>query len=85
LTPDVVVDFHPNETNFQRSVFGGSAWEYNEKRGEFYLHQFYPSQPDLNLDNPKVVSMLKEAMAFWLDLGVDGFRIDAAGHFFECE
>jgi len=71
--------------NNWRSVFGGSAWTYNEKRGEYYLHQFYPEQPDLNLNNPKVVAELKEAMAFWLDLGVDGFRIDAVAHFFESD
>ena len=55
----------------------------NEARGEYYLHQFYSEQPDLNLRNPKVVAQLKEVLAFWLDLGVDGFRIDAAAHFFE--
>jgi glycosidase len=69
----------------QRSVFGGSAWTWNEKRGEFFLHQFYPEQPDLNLSNQKVVDLLKEILQFWLDLGVDGFRIDAVAHFFECE
>jgi glycosidase len=66
-------------------VFGGSAWTFNETRGEYYLHQFYSEQPDLNLANPKVVALLKEVLSFWLDLGVDGFRIDAAGHFFECK
>ena len=71
-------------SQFQKSVFGGSAWTLNEKRGEYYLHQFYPEQPDLNLHNPKVVALLKETMSFWLDLGVDGFRIDSVGHFFEC-
>jgi alpha-glucosidase len=54
-------------------------------RGEYYLHQYYSEQPDLNLRNPEVVARLKEVLTFWLDLGVDGFRVDAAGRFFECK
>ena len=54
-------------------------------RGEYYLHQYYPEQPDLNLRNPEVVASLMDALSFWLDLGVDGFRVDAAGRFFECK
>ena len=67
------------------SVFGGSAWQYNEARKEYYLHQFYKEQPDLNLRNPKVVLELEKVLRFWLDLGVAGFRIDAVPHFFEDE
>eukprot|EP00093_Oithona_nana_P000317 00317.XXX_1223_120_1 [CDS] Oithona nana genome sequencing. len=67
------------------SVFGGSAWSYNEIRQEFYLHQFYKEQPDLNLRNALVVSELQKVLRFWLDLGVAGFRIDAVPHFFEDE
>ena len=70
---------------FQMSVFGGSAWSYNEIRQEFYLHQFYKEQPDLNLRNALVVSELQKVLRFWLDLGVAGFRIDAVPHFFEDE
>lgn len=49
------------------------------------MHQFYKEQPDLNLRNPKVIDELKEALQYWLDIGVDGFRIDSVGHFFEDE
>ena len=68
---------------FQRSVFGGSAWKYEETRGQCYLHQFYEEQPDLNLRNDKVKQELKEIMNFWLEKGVDGFRIDSVAHFYE--
>lgn len=58
------------------STFPGSAWEYNEQRGEFYLHLYAKEQPDLNHDNPKVREAIKQVMRFWLDMGVDGFRED---------
>jgi len=58
------------------STFPGSAWEYNEQRGEFYLHLYAKEQPDLNHDNPKVREAVKNVMRFWLDMGVDGFRED---------
>ncbi len=58
------------------STFPGSAWEYNEERGEFYLHLYAKEQPDLNHDNPKVREAVKDVMRFWLDMGVDGFRED---------
>lgn len=58
------------------STFPGSAWEYNEERGEFYLHLYAKEQPDLNHDNPKVREEIKKVMRFWLDMGVDGFRED---------
>ena len=48
-----------------------------------YLHQFYPEQPDLDLRNIHVKNELKDIMKFWLDLGVDGFRVDSVAHFFE--
>ncbi len=69
----------------QLSVFGGSAWTYNSERGEWYLHQFYPEQPDLNVRNEKVVEELEDVLRFWLDAGVDGFRMDAVAHLFEDE
>ena len=56
------------------SQFRGSAWEFNEERKQFYLHQFLPSQPDLNYRTPAVLQAMKDVIAFWLDLGVDGFR-----------
>ncbi len=58
-------------------VFGGSAWEWNEATKEYYLHSFSVYQPDLNWNNPEVRAAVKDIMKFWLDKGVDGFRLDA--------
>ena len=58
------------------SFFGGEAWEYDELSGEYYLHLFSKKQPDLNWENPKVREEVYEMMRFWLDKGVDGFRMD---------
>lgn len=60
-----------------RSVFGGPAWT-RVADGEWYLHLFAPEQPDLNWTNPEVVADLETTLRFWLDRGVDGFRIDVA-------
>lgn len=65
------------------SVFGGSAWSYDTRTGQYYLHQFCPEQPDLNLRNAEVRQALKEVLMFWLDKGVDGFRVDAVPHLVE--
>ncbi|MEK0082117.1 alpha-glucosidase [Benzoatithermus flavus] len=62
------------------SVFGGSAWEWEPRRGQYYLHNFLKEQPQLNLWNPAVVQALLDAARFWLDRGVDGFRLDAIDH-----
>ena len=62
--------------NNWKSFFGGSAWEYDKESGEYYLHLFTKKQPDLNWENPKVRESIYEAMRFWLDKGVDGFRMD---------
>lgn len=59
------------------SVFGGPAWT-RVPDGQWYLHLFAPEQPDLDFTNPEVVADLEETMRFWLDRGVDGFRIDVA-------
>jgi alpha-glucosidase len=59
------------------SVFGGPAWT-RVPDGQWYLHLFAPEQPDLNFTNPEVVADLEHTMRFWLDRGVDGFRIDVA-------
>ena len=64
------------KTNW-KSIFGGSAWEYCEERGQYYLHTFAKEQPDLNWENPAVRRALYDAANFWLDKGVGGFRIDA--------
>uniref|UniRef100_U5ELE7 alpha-glucosidase n=1 Tax=Corethrella appendiculata TaxID=1370023 RepID=U5ELE7_9DIPT len=67
------------------SAFRGSAWKWNTKRQQFYLHQFHEKQPDLNYRNPKVVAEMKDTLKFWLDKGVDGFRIDAVTNLFEAQ
>ncbi len=59
-----------------RSFFAGSTWEYDEKTEEYYLHLFTKKQPDLNWENPKVREEIYKLMRFWLDKGVDGFRMD---------
>lgn len=59
------------------AIFGGSAWEWEPRRAQYYLHNFLKSQPDLNWYNPEVKAAMFDAMRFWLDLGVDGFRLDA--------
>jgi alpha-glucosidase len=58
-------------------VFGGPAWTWDARRGQYYLHNFLPEQPDLNVHNPAVQDALLGAARFWLDRGVDGFRLDA--------
>jgi alpha-glucosidase len=62
------------------SVFGGSAWEWDETTGQFYYHAFLTKQPDLNWRNPEVEKAMFDVMRFWLDKGVDGFRVDAMWH-----
>ncbi|MGK5678201.1 glycoside hydrolase family 13 protein [Actinoplanes sp. URMC 104] len=58
------------------SVFGGSAWEFDESSGEYYLHLFSTKQPDLNWENPAVRQAVYAMMNWWLDRGIDGFRMD---------
>lgn len=58
------------------SFFGGPAWTYDERTGQYYLHQFVTQQPELNYRNPDVMAAMLDVMRFWLDKGVDGFRID---------
>ncbi|MBN1303000.1 MAG: DUF3459 domain-containing protein [Anaerolineales bacterium] len=60
------------------SVFGGSAWELDQKTGQYYLHSFLKEQPDLNWRNPEIKRVMFETIRFWLDRGVDGFRVDVA-------
>lgn len=64
------------EPNNWVSFFGGAAWQYDEATGEYYLHLFSRKQPDLNWENPGLRSEVYEMMKFWLDKGVDGFRMD---------
>jgi alpha-glucosidase len=63
-------------------VFGGRAWEWNPSRGQYYLHNFLTSQPDLNFHNPDVQDALIDVMRFWLERGVDGFRLDTVNYYF---
>jgi alpha-glucosidase len=65
------------------SIFGGSAWELDESTGQYYYHFFLKEQPDLNWRNPEVKRAMWDAVRFWLDMGVDGFRLDAIATVFE--
>ena len=65
-----------NPPNDWKACFGGSAWEYDEATGQFYLHLFSKKQPDLNWENPKVRKEVEEICNFWFEKGVDGFRCD---------
>lgn len=62
--------------NNWKSTFGGPAWTWDEATGQHYLHSFLPEQPDLNWRNPELVDAVLDGMRHWLDLGVDGFRLD---------
>lgn len=64
------------------SHFGGPAWEFEPQRGQYYLHNFLASQPDLNFHNPKVVDAVLDTCKFWLDRGLDGFRLDTVNYYF---
>jgi alpha-glucosidase len=66
-------------SNWQ-SIFGGSAWTWDSRRCQYYLHNFLAEQPDLNGHNPAVQNALLECARFWLDKGVDGFRLDAINY-----
>jgi len=76
----VWVDTPPN--NWQ-SCFDGDAWTYAPERNQYYYHYFMKQQPDLNWHNPEVKKAMWDAARFWLDLGVDGYRLDAIGTIFE--
>jgi alpha-glucosidase len=68
------------EPNNWGSIFGGSAWEFDDKTNQYYLHIFSKKQPDLNWENDEVRSALYDMVNWWLDKGVDGFRVDAISH-----
>ncbi len=63
--------------NNWESIFGGPAWTWDEATGQYYLHSFLKEQPDLNWRNPELVAAMENVLRFWLDKGVDGFRMDA--------
>ncbi len=74
--------WHPGKNgkapNNWKGVFGGSAWELDKQTGEYYLHSFLPEQPDVNWRNPALKEAIFNDIKFWLDKGVDGFRLDVA-------
>ncbi|WP_207510958.1 alpha-amylase family glycosyl hydrolase [Longitalea luteola] len=67
------------------SVFGGPAWEWDEQTGQYYYHAFLKKQPDLNWRNPEVQKAMFDVMRFWLEKGVDGFRVDVMWHMIKDE
>ncbi len=68
--------------NNWHSHFGGPAWEFDPQRGQYYLHNFLTSQPDLNYHNRDVVDAILDTCRFWLDRGLDGFRLDTVNYFY---
>src|SRR3954471_23704111 len=74
--PDARIIFVDTET---------SNWTWDQVRGQYYWHRFFSHQPDLNFDNPAVQEAMMEVLRFWLDLGIDGFRLDAVPYLFERE
>jgi maltose alpha-D-glucosyltransferase/alpha-amylase len=74
--PDARIIFVDTET---------SNWTWDPVRGQYYWHRFFTHQPDLNFDNPAVQEAMLEVLRFWLDLGIDGFRLDAVPYLFERE
>jgi alpha-glucosidase len=69
--------------NNWQAAFGGPAWAFDSTTGQYYYHYFFKQQPDLNWRNPAVKQAMFDAVRFWLDRGVDGFRLDAIGTIFE--
>jgi alpha-glucosidase len=65
------------------SVFGGSAWQWDARRKQYYMHSFLPEQPELNFRNLAVVDYMESVLRFWLDRGVDGFRFDTVNYFYK--
>lgn len=68
--------------NNWQAIFGGIAWQWDASRRQYYLHNFLVEQPDFNFHNPEVQDWLLETMRFWLDRGVDGFRLDTVNFYF---
>jgi len=69
--------------NNWQSLFGHSAWQWDEKTRQYYYHKFYVQQPDVNWDNPQIHEAFKDIIAFWLKRGVGGFRFDAVTTLYE--
>lgn len=73
-------DEEGNRPNNWESIFSGSVWEYDEQTEEYYMHVFSKKQPDLNWENPAVRQDVYSLINWWLDKGIDGFRVDAISH-----
>jgi alpha-glucosidase len=71
--------------NNWQSIFGGRAWEYVPERGQYYYHMFVPEQPDINWRNPQARQAMLDVVRFWLERGVDGFRLDVFNMYFKDE
>ena len=71
-----------NPPNNWLSIFGGSAWQWDTRRCQYFMHNFLTSQPDLNFHNRQVQDALLGTVKFWLELGVDGYRLDTANFYF---
>ncbi|PKO55792.1 MAG: glucohydrolase, partial [Betaproteobacteria bacterium HGW-Betaproteobacteria-21] len=69
-----------DEPNNWESIFKGSAWKYDETTGQYFLHLFSTRQPDLNWENLEVRAAVNQMVCWWLDKGIDGFRLDAVSH-----
>ncbi len=69
--------------NNWQSVFGGKGWQYDEATGQYYFHMFVKEQPDLNWRNPAVYQKMMDVFRFWLDRGVDGFRLDVFNEYYK--
>ncbi len=83
----VWADAKPDGTppNNWLSIFGGSAWQWDTRRQQYYLHNFLAEQPDLNFHNSEVQDALLDVTRFWLERGVDGFRLDTINFYFHSE
>lgn len=81
----VWADPNPDGTppNNWLAIFGGSSWEWDSRRRQYYFHNFLASQPDWNFHNPEVQDYLLSTMRFWLERGVDGFRLDTVNYYFQ--
>jgi alpha-glucosidase len=78
-----MVDGHREPPNNWISLFGGSAWQWDPARQQYYYHRFYVQQPDLNWSNPQVRKAMYDVVRFWIGRGVVGFRLDAITSLFE--